>query len=160
MGREAVSAAGSAGRSPVPLMPVPLRITLRQVRPSQRLRHEIRERVDALGKFHPRLSSCRVTVEMPHRHHLAGNRFHVRIELRVPGESIVITYEPTVLGALPEGKASKLTKAGEADVVARYLYVALHAAFEAARRRLQDVARKANGKARAVRSRVPRKRAG
>lgn len=141
-------------------MPVPLRITLRQVRPSQRLRQEIRERADALEKFHPRLGGCRVTLEMPHKHHQAGNRFHVRIELKVPGDTLIINYEPTVLGALPEGKASKLTKAGEADVVARYLYVALHAAFEAARRRLQDVARKQGAKAQAVRSRVPRKRAG
>lgn len=141
-------------------MPVPLRVTLRHVRTSQRLRAEIRESVETIAKFHPRLTSCDVTIEMPHRHHASGNRFHVRIELKVPGGMVVVTHEPTVLGALPEEKGAKLTKAAEADVVNRYLYVALHTAFEAARRRLQDLARKDKGKARAVRHRVPRRRSG
>jgi len=134
-------------------MPVPLRVTLRQVRPSQRLRQEIREGVETLERFHPRLASCRVLVEMPHRHHSSGNRFHVRIELKVPGDVIVVTHEPTVKGGLPDVGGDRLTKAGEADVVARYLYVAIHTAFEAAKRRLQDGARKQTRKLKAARVR-------
>jgi hypothetical protein len=132
-------------------MPVPLRITLRQVRSSQRLRQEIREGADMLERFHPRLTSCRVLVEMPHRRHSTGNRFHVRIELKVPGDVIVVTHEPMVKGGLPE--AGRLTKAAEADVVARYLYVAIHTAFESAKRRLQDGAKKQTSKLKVARVR-------
>lgn len=139
-------------------MPVPLHLTLREVRPTSKLRSEIRDRVEGLRKFHPRLLSSRVAVEVPHRHHANGNRFHVRIELKVPGRLIVVNHEPQVVGALPDDGAGKLTKAAEADVVYRYLDVALHTAFEAARRRLQEVWRKQNRKARAIRARVPRRR--
>jgi ribosome-associated translation inhibitor RaiA len=140
-------------------MPVPLRLTLRQVRPTSKLRTEIRDKVEGLRKFHPRLLSGRVAVEMPHRHHTSGNRFHVRIELKVPGRLIVVNHEPKVVGASPDEGTAKLTKAVEADVVYRYLDVALHAAFEAARRQLQEVSRKENGKTQAIRARVPRRRA-
>ena len=129
-------------------MAVPLRITLRHVRPTAFVRRDIKERVEALERFHPRLAGCRVLVEMPHRHRTAGNRYHVRIELKLPGEVIVLTHEPTVRGAVPPD--AKLTKAAEADVVARYLHVAIHDAFEAARRRLRDVAQRQRSTAKTV----------
>lgn len=129
-------------------MPVPLRITLRHVRPTAFVRHDIKERVEALERFHPKLLGCRVLIEMPHRHRTAGNRYHVRIELKAPGEVIVVDHEPTVRGAVPPD--TKLTKAAEADVVARYLHVAIHDAFESARRRLRDVAQRQRSTAKTV----------
>ena len=129
-------------------MPVPLRIILRHVRPTVFVRQDVTDRVEALQKFHPKLAGCRVVVEMPHRHRAAGNRYHVRIELKLPGEVIVVAHEPLVRGAVPAD--DKLTKAAEADVVARYLHVAIHDAFEAARRRLRDVATRQRSTAKTV----------
>ena len=129
-------------------MPVPLRITLRQVRPTAFVRKDLKERVEALERFHPRLLGCRVLVEMPHRHRASGNRYHVRIELKLPGEVVIVTHEPTVRGAVPPG--ARLTKAAEADVVYRYLHVAIHDAFEAARRRLRDLAQRQRSTAKTV----------
>jgi hypothetical protein len=126
-------------------MPVPLRLTLRHVRPSQRLRDDIRERVDALATLYPRMLDCRVAVEVPHRHRTNGNRFHIGIEMKVPGDRLVISHKPA-------------TSASDEEITSQRLYAAVHRAFASARRRLLDESQKHKGKARAVQSRTPRRR--
>jgi ribosome-associated translation inhibitor RaiA len=85
--------------------------------------------VEELETFFDRIVSCRVSVEAPHRHHVQGQLFRVSIEMGVPGERIVVG------GATDE-------HAAHADP-----YVAVHDAFKAARRRLEDHARRRRGKA-------------
>lgn len=128
-------------------MPVPLRLTLRHVRSSERLRNDIRDRVDTLASLHPRMLDCRVAVEVPHRRRANGNRFHIGIEIKVPGDRLVISHKPA-------------TNADEEEITSQRLYAALHRAFASARRRLLDESRKHKGKARAVRLRTPRRRSG
>ena len=137
-------------------METPVQITFRNLTPSEYLEAEIRERAARLDTYYERILECRVLVELPHRHHRRGNRFHVRIELKVPGEDIVVTQEPSpgpaIDNAETEDVALALRKAEEAVPVHKYASVAVREAFDVARRRLQDYARRQRGavKVRAV----------
>ena len=59
---------------------------------------------------------------MPHKHHHQGKQFNVRIDIGVPGSEIVVT------------------KDASEDV-----YIAVRDAFDAAKRQLEDYARKTRG---------------
>lgn len=90
--------------------------------------------------------SCRVLIEAPHRHRRDGRHFHVTIELTVPnGEPIVINHAPSLHGPLKDAGATAHLKQSETDSVHRYRHVAIHDAFDVARRRLQDFARRQRG---------------
>jgi ribosomal subunit interface protein len=103
-------------------MQVPLQITVRNMQHSDALEAHIRDRVGKLAEFHPRITSCRVTVEESARHHHKGRLFQVRVDVRVPQHEIVATRDQ------------------REDV-----YVALRDAFDATRRQLEDVAREQRG---------------
>ena len=60
-------------------MQVPLQITIRDMPHSDALETVIREKVAKLEGFCRQLVSCRVVVDMPHRHNQRGNQFNVRI---------------------------------------------------------------------------------
>jgi ribosome-associated translation inhibitor RaiA len=110
-------------------VPAP-QITFHGLTHSPRLETEILERAVWLETFYQGIMSCRVVIEVPHRHQRQGRRFHVTIELIVPnGEAIVIRHESTQHGALNDAATSE----------------AIHEAFDAARRRLQDFARRQRG---------------
>lgn len=103
-------------------MHTPLQITIRDVDHSAALETHIREKVDKLSEFFSRITSCHVVVEMPHKHHHQGKQFNVRIDINVPGGEIVVN------------------KDSNEDA-----YVALRDAFDAAKRQLEDHARKSRG---------------
>jgi ribosome-associated translation inhibitor RaiA len=127
-------------------MAVPVQLTLRDVRRTERLEQEVERRVAALARVFPRIERCRATIEMPHRSRAAGNRYRVRLELAVPGEDIVVVEDPATVGAVRAAGDEALSKADEAaDVEHRYLFVTLGDAFEAARRRLQAHADRLQG---------------
>jgi len=69
-------------------------IALRHVELTEAAEELIREGISDLDKAHDRLTSCRLMVEMPDRHHRTGNHYHVRIDLRMPGHEIVINRAP------------------------------------------------------------------
>jgi len=73
-----------------------------------------------LDRFADRIMGCRVDIEQTGQHHHQGRMYRVRINLTVPGGEIAVDRDP--------GKDHR-----HEDV-----YVALHDAFEAARRRLED----------------------
>jgi ribosome-associated translation inhibitor RaiA len=108
-------------------MRLPLQITFRNLDKSEALAQRIRARVEELDSRYPRLVSCRVMVEAPHRHHHKGALFHVRIELGVPGRELVISSD------VKEAKEHHDP------------YVAVRDAFDAARRRLDEFARRQRG---------------
>ena len=64
-------------------------ITYRNMAWSDWLDTQIQRRAAKLSTFCPDILSCKVLVEVPHRHHEQGNRFHVRIDITVPGERII-----------------------------------------------------------------------
>ena len=51
---------------------------------SPELESDVVERIAWLAKFYPDIVSCRVLLEVPHRHHCNGRHVHVTIELTVP----------------------------------------------------------------------------
>ena len=103
-------------------MQIPLQITIRDVEHSEALETHIRGKVEKLEEFFKSIISCRVVVEMPHKHHHQGKQFNVRIDIGVPGSEIVVNRDH-----------------------AEDIYVALRDAFDAAKRQLEDYARKIRG---------------
>ena len=125
---------------------VPTQITFRGLAHSDALEAAIQERVAWLEQFYARIVRCRVLLDRPHRHQHDGRHFHVRIEMTVPGGSpIVVNHEPSLHGRLKDTGGEAHRKATEIESVHRYARVALHDAFDAARRRLEDFAREQRG---------------
>jgi ribosome-associated translation inhibitor RaiA len=73
---------------------LPLQITFRDMPPSDALAAHVRKCASKLDRMCDRITVCRVAVEAPHRHHRHGRRYHVRIDLIVPGHEIVVARDP------------------------------------------------------------------
>lgn len=108
-------------------MDMPVQVTFRNVDPSPAVEAEVLRRASMLERYHPRLQSCRVVVEAPHRHRRKGAPYRVLIDMVVPGAELVVGRNPT-------------EHAAHADV-----YVAVRDAFRAARRELMDEVRRIRG---------------
>jgi len=106
------------------MSPVPLQITFDGLPHSDAVDASIRERAAWLEQFYPRITSCRVLVKMPHRHRRTGREFHVVVDVGVPGSApIVVSHRASSEDGAPD------------------LTAAVHQAFDAVRRQLQDFAR-------------------
>ena len=105
-------------------MQTPLQITFRNLAPSEAIEAKIRERAEKLDTFYERIIGCHVTVEAPHRHHHQGKLFQVGIDLVLPGAELVVNRAPHDHHAHED------------------VFVAIHDAFDSARRQLQDHARR------------------
>jgi ribosome-associated translation inhibitor RaiA len=103
-----------------------LDITFRGMTPSPSVEVAIGHWVERLEQVYGRIHRCAVVLELPHLHHRRGNRFHVRIDIAVPGREIVVSHD------------SARGDHGNA-------YAALADAFRAARRRLADHAQVRRG---------------
>lgn len=125
---------------------IPTQITFRGLAHLDALESDIHERVDWLEQFYAGIVRCRVLVEVPHRHHHDGRHFHVRIEVTIPGGvPIVVSREPSLHGVLQDVEEDAHHKNTDVEAVHRYARVAVHEAFDAARRRLEDFAREQRG---------------
>lgn len=125
---------------------MPVQITFRGLAHSDALEGEIRERVAWLEQFYEDTVGCHVLVEVPHRHRHSGRHFRVRIEVTVPeGGPIVVSHEPSLHGPSKDIERTAHHKESEIESVHRYARVALHDAFDVARRLLQDFARERGG---------------
>ncbi len=100
-------------------MPLPLRITLRDIPPSEPLEAHIRDTAQKLEQRNRRITSCHVTVDETALHHQRGRQFEVQVEVRAPGREAVST------------------RAHNEDA-----YVAVRDAFRAARRQLETQVRR------------------
>lgn len=120
-------------------------ITFRGIEPSADLEADVRARIKKLEKYYRSIMGCRVLVELVQRHHEAGNRYHVRIDLTVPGEEIVVAHEANLHAAAQDVDAERNIKAAEADPERKHAHVAVREAFDIARRQLQDFARRQRG---------------
>jgi cold shock CspA family protein len=108
-------------------MKIPVQVSFSNMTPSDAVRARVEELAGRLDRFHGRITSCRVVVRAPNRRQRKGRLYHVSVDLTLPGHEIAINRDP------PENQAHE-------DV-----YVAIRDAFEAAVRRLEDIARERRG---------------
>ncbi|HTJ47229.1 MAG TPA: HPF/RaiA family ribosome-associated protein [Kofleriaceae bacterium] len=95
-------------------MSFPIEIHFRGMTPSESVERQVREWAEKLETTSSRVLRCVVALELPHKHHRHGARFDARVELAVPGTTLVVSGEhEDAHGAIKD-------------------------AFEAARRRLHD----------------------
>ena len=104
-------------------MKLPLQVNFRNMEGSEAMKTNIEERAEKLNQFCDQIMSCRVMVEAQHRHRQAGNIYHVRIDITVPGKELVVSREPHAHHSHTDA------------------YVAIRDAFNAARRQLASFAR-------------------
>jgi ribosome-associated translation inhibitor RaiA len=109
-------------------MPADVQIAFRGMETSPSVEAQVRRRAEELDQFSNRIAACRVVMEAAHRRHQQGTIYNVRIELTVPGGTLVVNREPG------------------ADHAHEDLHVAVRDAFDAARRKLQDHMQKLDGR--------------
>ena len=105
-------------------MHFPLQITHRQMETSQALDEHIEAEAEKLERYFDKIISCRVVVEIPHKHQNKGQHFHVVVDLTVPGREIVVGRDP------------------DERVTHEDPYIAVTEAFKATRRQLKTAAQK------------------
>jgi cold shock CspA family protein/ribosome-associated translation inhibitor RaiA len=108
-------------------MQIPLQITFRDIPHSDPVEQYVRQKAAKLDAADPRITSCRVAVEMPHRHARHGEHFRVRIDITVPGGEIVVGRTP--------GEKHEYED----------LYAAVDAAFDDAVRQVHDFVHRQRG---------------
>lgn len=105
-------------------MPIAVSVTFRNMEPSPSLEAFIRRWAGRLDRVDRRIQSCDVTVELPHRHQHQGNHFRVQMLIDVPGRQIAISRDPGDDNAHEDAR------------------VAVRDSFRAARRQLEEFARR------------------
>lgn len=104
-----------------------LRIAFRNMDVSEALEKRIRTRAAELDQLCDRITACDVVVEVQHRHQSHGRVFHLRIDMVLPGRTIVVQREPGAHHAHEDA------------------HVAVRDAFDSARCQLEDYVRVARG---------------
>jgi ribosome-associated translation inhibitor RaiA len=75
-------------------MTIPVQITYRDIERSDALDARVRAHLEKLEGLAKTLTKCRFVLESPHRHHLHGRDYHVRIEMDVPGRTLTVESSP------------------------------------------------------------------
>lgn len=134
-------------------MNLPLQITFRHMDSSPAVEARVRDEAAKLERFFDRITSCRVVIEAPHRHHQQGRGYQISIDIGVPGREIVVKHEPSLHASLAQSETGEWEKSLEAHPEHKDIYVAIRDAFAAARRQLEDYARILRGDVKRSRSR-------
>lgn len=108
-------------------METPVQVTFRDVSPQEAIERMCRHEAGKLERYHGRITSCHVLIALPHHHRHKGNLYRVRVDVVVPGAEFVVDRTPT---------------AHQSD---EKLELAIRAAFDAMRRRLEDEVRRQRG---------------
>lgn len=108
-------------------MELPLQITFHNMTATPALEAKVKELAEGLESVHDRIMSCRVVVDQPHRHHKEGNHYQVRIDIKVPGDELVVKRDPSE------------------HAISKDLELILHEAFDEARRQLDGHSRRLKG---------------
>lgn len=103
-------------------MKIAPQITMKNVPHSAAVEAKILEKMQKLDQFSDRIMSCRVAVEECQRKQHQGKLFSVHIDITVPGKELVVN-----------------------KIENQDLYVAVRDAFDAAKRQLEEHARKRRG---------------
>ncbi len=123
-------------------MKLPLTVTFLGMPPTGWIEEEIRARAARLDEYSPDIMSCRVVIDVPHRHHERGNRFTVRIDLTVPGEEIAVNRDANLHGERKDLGDEEWVKQFDVEGMRKDVRLVIRETFDIARRRLQDYARR------------------
>ncbi len=120
--------------------------------PSEVVEAHIRVAAQKLDEFCDEIMGCRVLVEIPHQHHRKRKLYHVRIDVTVPGAEFAIKRAPRLVTDRPSRfrKAPEDVELEESRELSKYaahdeIQLSIRDAFDAARRKLQDYARRRRG---------------
>ena len=104
-------------------MQTPIEIRFHQLPTSQSLHALIADKASKLERYYDRITGCTVTVDAPNLHrHRKGKHYRVRIELAVPGGTIVVARDP------------------QDETTYENIYAAVNKAFRTAKRQLGEFA--------------------
>ncbi|MEW6127223.1 MAG: HPF/RaiA family ribosome-associated protein [Acidobacteriota bacterium] len=123
-------------------MTLPVQITFRNMQSSDAIEALIRDRAAKLENYYNRILGCRVLVEVPNRHHLRGRHRHIKIDLVVPDEELVINHEPNLHAKKKQLENEEYSKSEEWNAPHKDIKVAIREAFDVAKRRLLDYAQR------------------
>lgn len=113
-------------------MLIPVEVSFRHMNHSDAVEEAVRRRAEKLDRFHPRLTSCRVVVEAANRRASAKTVvYRVRVDVTLPGGEIVAERQPSL------------------EPFHEDIHVAIHEAFDRARREIQDYAERQRGEVKA-----------
>jgi cold shock CspA family protein/ribosome-associated translation inhibitor RaiA len=125
-------------------MILPVQVTFRGLDASPALRELIDEEARKLERFYGDAISCRVAIECAAGHHQKGKPFHVRIELGVPGDRLVVDSKPN---SLANSENDRRVKSAEIHPEQKDAVLAVRDAFRTMGRLLEDFARRQRGEA-------------
>jgi ribosome-associated translation inhibitor RaiA len=98
-------------------------ISVRGIENAAEVEEKVMRRALRLERYSDEIQRCQVWVEAPHGHHRQGRLCEVRMRITVPNEELVVENQPP-----------------DEDV-----HVAIRNAFDAARRQVEDYARRRRG---------------
>jgi len=73
---------------------IPINVSFVGISHRDDLEQRVLKEAEKLERIYDRVTNCKVTIEVPHRHHQRGNHYYVRIDLSVPGKNISINRDP------------------------------------------------------------------
>ncbi len=76
-------------------MTAEMHIAFKNMEHSEWIEELVRKHAEKLNKLCDRIVSCRVVVEMPHKHQRRGKCYQVLVDLNVPGKEIIVNREAT-----------------------------------------------------------------
>jgi cold shock CspA family protein len=126
-------------------MLVPPLITFHNLVRDPEVEKRIRDEIANLESYYGQINSIRVVIDVPHRHHGPASTFSVKIDLTVPQGEIVVTQEPSLHPSEKKLHKKFHRKSDEAHPMHHSLVSTINEAFDTARRRLQEYARKQRG---------------
>ena len=132
-------------------MLLPVQITFRNIEDHVGLDDYVQKEAAKLERFYSRISSCRVVVERPQRA-TSSKCFHVRIDLGVPNEELVVKHIPSLRGTLEDMQTQKSRREAKSVLVHKNPKRAIHEAFQEMGRQLQDYAHRQTGAVKAKQS--------
>ena len=133
-------------------MILPMQITFRSMESSSEVEEWIRDEGAKLDEFYNRIMACKVVVERPSHRRKFGSRYHIRIDVTVPGGEITVKRDPSLHGSVRQTGEWSAEKHLEVQAPHRDLRQAINDAFKEMGRRLQDFARRQRGDVKALES--------
>jgi cold shock CspA family protein len=124
-------------------MLLPVQVTFRNIEDHTGLDAYVQKEAAKLERFFNRISSCRVMVERPQKA-ASSNTYHVRIDLGVPNEELVVKHVPSLHATLEDLQTQKSRREARSVLARKTPKRAIHEAFQEMARQLQDYACRQN----------------